>query len=139
MEDGSQPEYAFNGGRRSSIVRFDISFHLASGEKSSVAEARSATSMTFLLNSGESTWGGLEALSVSIALLASSGESTLGLEACSVTVSMALLLSSCCESTLLGLEKLKRGERRKERGDAYINDRERIHDDQSRCMRSKEN
>ena len=64
-----------------------------------------------------------------------STETTVLAEAFSA-VSMALLLSSL-ESTTRGLEELTRAEMRKERGGGKINDRERIHDDKSRCMRSK--
>jgi hypothetical protein len=97
MEDGSQPEYAFAGVSRSSMERFDIPFHLSSGERSSVAVARSATSMAFLLSSGESTWV------FNIPFHLSSGERSFIAVARSAT-SMASLLLSSGESTWVKLE-----------------------------------
>ena len=51
-------------------------------------------------------------------------------------VFMAMSLSDDA-STGPGESEMKRAETRKERGAAWINGRERIHDDRSRCMRSK--
>jgi hypothetical protein len=63
-----------------------------------------------------------------------SSEETAGAEApFAVSTSVALWVSGD-KSTLLWLENLKRAEMRKEPGGALINERERIHDDKSRCM-----